>query len=94
MTNFTFIANAVVTTKDAVKQMADVKKAVEARHPTHPVALTREHWIANNVYRWMPSVDVIHVNPGIFAFMYFFGLPAATHFGRGDRVPRPRTCDS
>ncbi len=50
-------------------------------HPTHPVALTREHWIANNVYRWMPSVDVIYINPGIFAFMYFFGLPAAVHFG-------------
>lgn len=32
MTNFKFIANAVVTTKDAVKQMADLKKgAVEAR---------------------------------------------------------------
>ncbi len=50
-------------------------------HPAEPVLLTREHWIANNVYRWMPSVDVIHVNPGIFAFMYFFGLPAAAHFG-------------
>ncbi len=50
-------------------------------HPTHPVLLTREHWIANNVYRWMPSVDVIHVNPGIFAFLYFMGLPAVAHFG-------------
>ena len=31
MTNFTFIANAVVTTKDAVKQMVDMKKeAAEA----------------------------------------------------------------
>ena len=26
-------------------------------HPTHPSVPTREHWIANNVYRWMPSVD-------------------------------------
>ncbi len=50
-------------------------------HPTHPVLLTREHWIANNIYRWMPTVDVIHVNPGIFAFMYLFGLPAIVHFG-------------
>jgi len=50
-------------------------------HPAHPVLLTREHWIANNVYRWMPSVDVIHVNPGIFAFFYFMGLPAVAHFG-------------
>ncbi len=50
-------------------------------HPTHPTVLTREHWIANNVYRWMPSVDVIHVNPGIFAFMYLLPLPAIVHLG-------------
>ncbi len=50
-------------------------------HPNHPAVLTREHWIANNVYRWMPSVDVIHVNPGLFAFFYFFGVPAIVHFG-------------
>ena len=50
-------------------------------HPTHPAALTREHWIANQVSRWMPSVDVIHVNPGLFAFTYFLGLPAIVHFG-------------
>lgn len=51
-------------------------------NPSHPVTLTREHWIANNVYRWMPSVDVIHVNPGLFAFNYLLGLPAIVHFGR------------
>jgi NAD(P)H dehydrogenase (quinone) len=50
-------------------------------HPTHPAALTREHWIVNQVSRWMPSVDVIHVNPGLFAFTYFLGLPAIVHFG-------------
>ena len=50
-------------------------------HPAHPTIQTREHWIANNIYRWMPTVDVIYVNPGIFAFMYLFGLPAIVHFG-------------
>ena len=50
-------------------------------HPAHPALLTREHWIANNIYRWMPTVDVIYVNPGLFAFMYLFGLPAIVHFG-------------
>ena len=50
-------------------------------HPSHPSVTTREHWIANNVYRWMPTVDVIHVNPGLFAFTTFFGLPAAANFG-------------
>ncbi|ETW94445.1 MAG: hypothetical protein ETSY1_34850 [Candidatus Entotheonella factor] len=50
-------------------------------HATHPSIFTRELWIAQNIARWMPSVDVIHVNPGLFAFTYFFGLPAATHLG-------------
>ncbi len=50
-------------------------------HPTHPSLVSREHWIANNLYRWMPSVDVIHVNPGIFAFVYLLGLPAIVNFG-------------
>ncbi len=50
-------------------------------HASHPAALTREHWMANSIYRWMPSVDVIHVNPGVFAFMYLFGLPAIANFG-------------
>ena len=50
-------------------------------HPAHPSALTREHWIANNVFRWMPSVDVIHINPGLFAFIYLVPLPAIVHLG-------------
>ena len=50
-------------------------------HASHPSVITREHWLSNQVYRWMPSVDVIHINPGIFAFMYLLGLPAAAHFG-------------
>ena len=50
-------------------------------HPAHPALATREHWIANNIYPWMPTVDLIYVNPGIFAFMYLLGLPAIVHFG-------------
>jgi len=50
-------------------------------HSTHPSITTREHWIANQLYRWMPSVDVVHINPGLFAFVYLLGLPAITHFG-------------
>ena len=50
-------------------------------HPTHPVANTREHWIANNVYQWMPTVDVIYVNPGLFAFVYLLSLPMIVHLG-------------
>ncbi len=50
-------------------------------HPTDPSIVSREHWIANQLYRWMPSVDVIHINPGLFAFVYMLGLPAILHFG-------------
>lgn len=30
----------------------------------------------------MPSVDVVHLAPGLFAFPYFLGLPAVAHFGQ------------
>ena len=51
-------------------------------HPTHPSIHQREHWIANNVHKWMPTVEVVHINPGLFAFPYFLGLPGVAHFGR------------
>ena len=50
--------------------------------PTHPSIHQRGHWIAHNIYRWMPSVDVVHLAPGMFAFPYFLGLPAVAHFGQ------------
>jgi len=51
-------------------------------HAAHPSVVPRQHWIAKQLYRWMPSVDVIHINPGLFAFMYLLGLPAVVHFGK------------
>ena len=51
-------------------------------HSNHPAIHQREHWISNNIYQWMPSVEVVYVNPGLFAFAYFFGLPAVAHFGK------------
>ncbi len=50
-------------------------------HPAHPSMVTREHWIANNVYRLMPSVDVVHLNPGLFAFVYLVSLPVMANLG-------------
>lgn len=50
-------------------------------HASHPSIVSRGHWLAKQIYRWMPSVDIVHVNPGLFAFMYLLGLPAAAHFG-------------
>ncbi len=51
-------------------------------HPSHPSVITREHWVTNNIFQWMPNVDIVYVNPGLFAFTYFFGLPAVANFGR------------
>ena len=51
-------------------------------HPSHPAIHQREHWMSNNIFQWMPSVEVVYVNPGLFAFTYFFGLPAAAHLGK------------
>jgi len=50
-------------------------------HPRHPSAISREHWIANNVARWMPSVGLVHVNPGIFTFAYMLTLPVTARLG-------------
>ncbi len=50
-------------------------------HPTHPSLLTREHWLANNLFRWMPNVGVIHINPGLFAFTYLLSLPLIANLG-------------
>lgn len=50
-------------------------------HATDASITSREHWMANQLYRWMPSVDVIHINPGLFAFFYMLGLPAIKHMG-------------
>ncbi|WP_302476819.1 NmrA family NAD(P)-binding protein [Ruegeria atlantica] len=49
--------------------------------PEHPSMLTREHWIANNIARWMPDVSVIHLNPGIFAFTYLLTVPITRKLG-------------
>lgn len=49
-------------------------------HQLHPSVFQREHWLANNLYR-RQAFDVIHINPGMFAWTYFLGLPAIVRFG-------------
>ncbi|CAN0299799.1 unnamed protein product [Discosporangium mesarthrocarpum] len=51
-------------------------------HAVHPSIHQRGHWIAQQLYRWMPTVDVVQLTPGFFAFDYFLGLPAVVHFGQ------------
>jgi len=50
-------------------------------HPTHPSIVTREHWMANNLLAWMPTVSLVHVNPGLFADIYLMATPGVAHFG-------------
>lgn len=50
-------------------------------HASHPAVHQREQWIAGSIYRWMPSVDFVHLNPGVFAFTYFLGLPFVAQLG-------------
>lgn len=50
-------------------------------NPGHPSVVTREHWLANNLYRLLPTVGVVHLNPGLFANSYLLSLPMAVHFG-------------
>ena len=49
--------------------------------PEHPSLISREHWIANNIARWIPDVGVIHLNPGIFAFPYLLTMPVTRRLG-------------
>ena len=50
-------------------------------HSSHPALHQREQWIAGSLYRWMPSVDFVHLNPGLFAFTYFLGLRFVAQLG-------------
>ena len=50
-------------------------------HSSHPALHQREQWIAGSLYRWMPSVDWVHLNPGLFAFTYFLGLRFVAQLG-------------
>ena len=49
--------------------------------PTHPSFFTREHWLADQVMPWMPNVDVVTVNPGLFADIYFLVLAPVAQLG-------------
>jgi NAD(P)H dehydrogenase (quinone) len=49
--------------------------------PSHPSVVTREHWLADQVIPWMPNVDVITINPGLFADYYFLVLAPIAQLG-------------
>ena len=51
------------------------------RHESHASIHSREHWLATRVQRWLPDVQSIYIDPGMFAFTYFLGLPFIVHLG-------------
>ncbi|MBW2378455.1 MAG: NmrA family NAD(P)-binding protein [Deltaproteobacteria bacterium] len=50
-------------------------------HPGHPSLATRELWLADQITPWMPSVDVVHITPGWFAWTYFLVLDVIAQLG-------------
>ena len=49
--------------------------------PSHPSFFTREHWLTDQAMTWMPHVDVITVNPGLFAENYFLVMAPIAQLG-------------
>lgn len=49
--------------------------------PRHPSIHTRETWLSDQLFSWMPDVDVVTVNPGWFADNYMPALEPIAQFG-------------
>ncbi len=49
----------------------------EDHHSPH----SREHWLGDQVVKMHSKVKYTFVNPGLFAFTYFFTSPVVAHFG-------------
>lgn len=50
--------------------------------PTNPSKATRETWLADQLFAWMPDVPAVTVNPGWFADNYrMAGLEVIAHLG-------------
>ena len=49
--------------------------------PSHHSFFTREHWLTDQAMSWMPNVDVITVNPALFADNYFLVMAPIAQLG-------------
>lgn len=49
--------------------------------PRHPSIHTRETWLADQMFSWMPGVGAVTVNPGWFADNYMAALEPIAQFG-------------
>lgn len=49
--------------------------------PANPSSHTRDTWLADRVFSWMPDVGAVIVNPGFFADNYLAGIEPIAQFG-------------
>lgn len=49
--------------------------------PLHPALHSREKWLSDKVFEWVPNFDVVTINPGFFADNYLVALEVVSHFG-------------
>lgn len=49
--------------------------------PSHRSDFIREHWMSQQILEWMPSVQGVHIAPGLFAFAYFLDVQTIRNLG-------------
>jgi len=49
--------------------------------PSHPATLTRQHWIADELFKSLPGIAYVSVNPGYFADNYLRLIDFAAQLG-------------
>lgn len=49
--------------------------------PCHQAVHSREKWLSDQLFAWMPDVDVVTINPGFLADNYMATLDTVTQFG-------------
>jgi len=75
----TGMAFAVAAEEAKLEVVARVGQWTSGR--AHPSMATRETWLTDKILAWMPSVDVVSVNPGWFADNYFWVLEVIAQLG-------------
>ena len=78
-TLYTGMAFAVAAEEAKLEVVARVGQWTSGR--AHPSLTTRETWLTDKILAWMPSVDVVSVNPGWFADNYFWVLEVIAQLG-------------
>ena len=73
------MAFAVAAEEAKLEVVATMSQWTSSR--VHPSLTTREHWLTDKILPWMPSVDVVKVNPGWFADNYFYVFEVIAQLG-------------